>query len=170
MLRKRRESKSRLVWSRRSRRFRKRFRRWMCRISMWPIPTQNPGNGEAEFDSHARGSAGVSWRGLARSVPAVLPEDVVHTLERQGHEVVQQRRLVPFQAADGSRVVFPVDEVEVLPGEEAGVSVTGGGRLFKVRMRRSGLQGWRLEGCGLGVSVAVGSTLRYGLQPTVFIL
>lgn len=48
-------------------------------------------------------------------LPAVLPNRVVRSLQRRGHDVVQHRRLIPFQAADGSRVVFPVDEVEFVP-------------------------------------------------------
>jgi len=79
------------------------------------IPTQNPGNGEADSIRMPVVPQEYLGEGWPDRLPAVLPEDVVHTLERQGHEVVQQRRLVPFQAADGSRVVFPVDEVEVLP-------------------------------------------------------
>ena len=79
------------------------------------IPTQNPGNGEADSIRMPVVPQEYLGEGWPYRLPAVLPEDVVHTLERQGHEVVQQRRLVPFQAADGSRVVFPVDEVEVLP-------------------------------------------------------
>lgn len=48
-------------------------------------------------------------------LPSILPEDMVQSLRRHGHEVVQQRRLVPFRAADGSRLVFPVDEVQLVP-------------------------------------------------------
>ena len=79
------------------------------------IPTRNPANGEADSIQLPVVPQEYLGEGWPYRLPAVLPDDVVHTLERRGHEVVQQRRLVPFQAADGSRVVFPVDEVELLP-------------------------------------------------------
>jgi hypothetical protein len=53
--------------------------------------------------------------GWPRQIPSALPSHVVHSLQQQGHDVVQQRRLVPYQAVDGSRVVFPVDEIELVP-------------------------------------------------------
>ncbi|HWB12017.1 MAG TPA: hypothetical protein VG826_22520 [Pirellulales bacterium] len=46
-----------------------------------------------------------------------VPEDVRQALERMGHHVEQQRRLVPYRLDDGRRVVIPVDQVEVRPVE-----------------------------------------------------
>ncbi len=48
-------------------------------------------------------------------LPSVVPDRVVKTLQQHGHDVVQHRRLVPLQTADGNHVVFPVDEVELVP-------------------------------------------------------
>lgn len=54
------------------------------------------------------------------SQPSALPDDVRRALERMGHRVEQQRRLVPYRLGDGRRVVVPVDQVEVRPvGDES---------------------------------------------------
>jgi hypothetical protein len=58
--------------------------------------------------------------GWLLSQPSALPDDVRRTLERMGHRVEQQRRLVPYRLGDGSRLVVPVDQVEVRPvGDES---------------------------------------------------
>ncbi len=79
------------------------------------IPAQDPVNGEADSIQMPVVPQEYLGEGWPYLLPAVVPDDIVRTLQRRGHEVVQQRRLVPFQAADGSRVVFPVDEVELVP-------------------------------------------------------
>ena len=79
------------------------------------IPAQDPVSGGADSIQMPVVPHEYLGDGWPYQLPAVVPEDVVKTLRRQGREVVQQRRLLPFQAADGSRVVFPVDEVEVVP-------------------------------------------------------
>lgn len=79
------------------------------------IPAQDPVSGEAESVQMPVVPQEYLEEGWPYRLPAILPDDVVQTLQRRGHEVVQHRRLVPFQAADGSRVVFPVDEVELVP-------------------------------------------------------
>lgn len=79
------------------------------------IPAQDPVSGDTDSIQMPVVPHEYLGEGWPYQLPAVVPEDVVKTLRRQGREVVQQRRLVPFQAADGSRVVFPVDEVEVVP-------------------------------------------------------
>lgn len=53
--------------------------------------------------------------GWLLSQPSAVPDDVRRALERMGHRVEQQRRLVPYRLGDGRRVVVPVDQVEVRP-------------------------------------------------------
>lgn len=53
--------------------------------------------------------------GWLLSQPSAVPEEVRRALERMGHRVEQQRRLVPYRLGDGRRVVVPVDQVEVRP-------------------------------------------------------
>jgi hypothetical protein len=48
-----------------------------------------------------------------RNLPAALPPDVLQALQRTGHEVRQQRDLVPLRMNDGRELVVPVDKVEV---------------------------------------------------------
>ena len=84
------------------------------------IPAQNPVSGDTDSIHMPVVPQQYLGEGWPYQLPAVLPEHVVHTLERRGHEVVQHRRLVPFQTADGRRVVFPVDEVELVPVRNRG--------------------------------------------------
>lgn len=48
-----------------------------------------------------------------RSVPAAIPDNVMQALHRTGHQVEQQRELVPVPLQDGRRLVMPVDRVNV---------------------------------------------------------
>lgn len=84
------------------------------------IPSRDPVSGNADSIQMPVVPQEYLDEGWPYRLPAVVPESVVKTLRRRGREVVQQRRLVPFQAADGSRVVFPVDEVELLPVKNRG--------------------------------------------------
>ena len=79
------------------------------------IPAEDPVSGKAESIRMPVVPQEYLGEGWPYRIPSVLPDRVVKTLEQRGHEVVQHRRLVPFQAADGSRVIFPVDEVELVP-------------------------------------------------------
>jgi hypothetical protein len=79
------------------------------------IPAQDPVSGEAESVQMPVVPQQYLDEGWPYQLPSVLPDHVVQSLHQRGHDVVQQRRLVPFQAADGSRVVFPVDEVQLVP-------------------------------------------------------
>ncbi|MBI5758582.1 MAG: hypothetical protein HZA46_08700 [Planctomycetales bacterium] len=45
--------------------------------------------------------------------PSFIPHQVRRTLERMGHEVQEQRQLVPVQLSDGREAVVPVDDVHV---------------------------------------------------------
>ena len=45
--------------------------------------------------------------------PAAIPDHVLQSLRRSGHEVTQQRQWLPVDLEDGSRVVIPVDQVDL---------------------------------------------------------
>jgi hypothetical protein len=53
-----------------------------------------------------------------RRQPAAMPTEVRRALERQGHQVRERRRLVPFDLEDGRRVMVPVDQVDVAPADQ----------------------------------------------------
>jgi hypothetical protein len=44
-----------------------------------------------------------------------LPPEVIRMLEQNGHQVVRERRLVPFHLNDGRRGVVPMDQLEIRP-------------------------------------------------------
>jgi len=44
-----------------------------------------------------------------------VPAEVLQMLERSGHQVVRERRLVPIELGDGRRAVVPMDQVEIRP-------------------------------------------------------
>jgi len=44
-----------------------------------------------------------------------LPPELVRALRRTGHDLQQRRKLLPVDLQDGSRVVFPMNEVEIVP-------------------------------------------------------
>ena len=46
-------------------------------------------------------------------MPGAVPADVLQAFQRMGHQVEQQRELVPVEMQDGRRLVVPVDKVEV---------------------------------------------------------
>ncbi len=84
------------------------------------IPTQDPVSGEPDSIRMPVVPRELLGEGWPYQLPSVLPDDVVQSLHQRGHDVVQQRRLIPFQADDGSRIVFPVDEVELVPVSNRG--------------------------------------------------
>ena len=47
------------------------------------------------------------------SFPPAMPGDVISALRESGHEVQQQREVVPVPLQDGRRLMVPVDQVEV---------------------------------------------------------
>jgi hypothetical protein len=47
------------------------------------------------------------------SVPPAVPDDVLRAFHRTGHQIEQQRELVPVQLQDGRQLVMPVDNVKV---------------------------------------------------------
>ncbi len=52
-------------------------------------------------------------KGWLSSVPFAVPESVVQSLQQRGHEVRQERHVIPYMTEDGRPVVFPVDEVQL---------------------------------------------------------
>jgi hypothetical protein len=48
-----------------------------------------------------------------RGFPEAIPRDVLGALERTGHRVENQRRLVPMPLQDGRNLVVPVDQVDI---------------------------------------------------------
>ena len=47
------------------------------------------------------------------NLPSAIPEDVMQAMNRTGHQVEQQRELVPVNLEDGRQLVVPVDQVKV---------------------------------------------------------
>jgi hypothetical protein len=44
-----------------------------------------------------------------------LPPEILQMLERSGHQIVRQRKLVPVDLRDGRRAVVPMDQLEIVP-------------------------------------------------------
>jgi predicted RNA binding protein YcfA (HicA-like mRNA interferase family) len=44
-----------------------------------------------------------------------LPPEMIRFLEQNGHQVVRERQLRPYELRDGRRIVVPVDQVEIRP-------------------------------------------------------
>lgn len=47
------------------------------------------------------------------NTPSAIPSDVMQALNRTGHQVKQQRELIPVSLQDGRQMVMPVDQVDV---------------------------------------------------------
>jgi len=56
-----------------------------------------------------------SWDDPWLAQSSVITPDVRAALERQGNQVRQGQTLVPMQMDDGRQVVFPVEELEIVP-------------------------------------------------------
>ncbi len=48
-----------------------------------------------------------------QDLPPAMPDDVLQALKRTGHQIEQNRRLVPLKMKDGNRLFVPVDQVDV---------------------------------------------------------
>lgn len=51
---------------------------------------------------------------FAEREPAV-PQEMIHTLRRMGHQLRRQRQFVPVVLHDGRRMVVPVEDYEIVP-------------------------------------------------------
>jgi len=59
---------------------------------------------------------GASWdESLLASSSSVLSPELLELFERLGHEVRQERELVPVQLDDGRQMVVPVDKLSFTP-------------------------------------------------------
>lgn len=76
-----------------------------------PVPDAAGGDSPAiQLPVAPRPQLDSSW---LSSVPFAVPESVVQSLQQRGHEVRQQRHVIPYVTEDGRPVMFPVDEVEL---------------------------------------------------------
>jgi len=92
------------------------------------VPAQDPVSGKTETIAMPVVPQEYLGEGWPYRLPSVLPERVVRTLEQQGHEVVQQRRLVPFQARRRKPCRIPRRRSGAGAGGKSGISVGIGDR------------------------------------------
>ena len=48
-----------------------------------------------------------------QDLPPAMPDDVLQALKRTGHQIEQNRRLIPLKMKDGRRLFVPVDQIDV---------------------------------------------------------
>jgi hypothetical protein len=70
-------------------------------------------NGKTENVSIPRAHRDTFDSSLAKQVPDAIPLDVQQAFQRSGHQVVQQREIVPVPMNNGRRLMVPVDHVEI---------------------------------------------------------
>jgi hypothetical protein len=90
-----------------------------------PIPTTHSGNGThpwhivtvaapvgspVRVPAVERENIDPNW---LQHLPPAIPDDVMQAFHRTGHQVQQQRELVPVPLQDGRQLVVPVDQVNV---------------------------------------------------------
>ena len=46
---------------------------------------------------------------------SMIPDEVVHALERLGHRVQRSHHYIPLESLDGQELVVPVEDVEIVP-------------------------------------------------------
>jgi hypothetical protein len=46
-------------------------------------------------------------------MPGAMPPEVERAFQASGHQVLQQREIVPVQMNDGHRLMVPVDHVQI---------------------------------------------------------
>jgi hypothetical protein len=82
-------------------------------VNPWQVVTvssPNGPNGRAiNLPAQERERVDEQWQ----KTPAAIPSDVMQALARTGHQVKQQRELVPVSLQDGRQMVMPVDQVDV---------------------------------------------------------
>ena len=77
------------------------------------LVTIDAANGRTENLSIPRAHRDVFGPNVAEQVPDAIPPAVQQAFQRAGHEVVQQREIVPVQMNNGRRLMVPVDHVEI---------------------------------------------------------
>ncbi|MEE9603446.1 MAG: hypothetical protein V3V75_09085 [Thermoguttaceae bacterium] len=48
-----------------------------------------------------------------QDLPPAMPDNVLQALKRTGHQIEQNRRLIPLKMKDGRRLFVPVDQIDV---------------------------------------------------------
>ena len=48
-----------------------------------------------------------------KEMPTAIPDGVVQSFQKAGHDVKTTRQLIPFQMKDGRKLIIPVDQVDV---------------------------------------------------------
>lgn len=54
-------------------------------------------------------------RQLVSPTRSMIPEEIVHALERLGHQVERRHHYVPLESLDGHPVVVPLEDVKIVP-------------------------------------------------------
>lgn len=75
-----------------------------------PVSLGPDGAGSIQLPAREQEKLDADWP--AQFAPTV-PDDVLQALERSGHRIRRQRRLMPFDLDDGRRLVVPLEEVEL---------------------------------------------------------
>ncbi len=76
-----------------------------------PSPTENGDKGQAlHLPAVEREKVDPQW---LNKLPPAVPDDVMQAFHRTGHQIEQQRELVPVPLKDGRQLVVPVDQVNV---------------------------------------------------------
>ena len=82
----------------------------------WQMVTLTAGGGtdgtKHSFELPARKCDKLDEAWLSK-LPAAVPPEVIEALRQSGHEVRERRELLPVEMQDGSRLVVPVDEVDI---------------------------------------------------------
>lgn len=81
----------------------------------WQVVTVSPtgdkhGERPINVPARVRDRLDDQW---AANTPSAIPDDVMQSLNRTGHQVEQRRELVPVSLQDGRQMVVPVDQVNV---------------------------------------------------------
>ena len=83
----------------------------------WQMVTLTAGGGadgaKQSFELPARKCDKLDESWLSK-LPAAVPPEVVEALRQSGHEIREHRELLPVEMQDGSRLVVPVDDVEII--------------------------------------------------------
>ncbi len=77
----------------------------------WRMVTVSaPAGSSVSLPAVERNNVDAQW---LRSLPPVMPDDVMQAFNRTGHQIEQHRELVPVPLKDGRRLVVPVDQVDI---------------------------------------------------------
>jgi hypothetical protein len=77
------------------------------------LVTIDAANGQTESLRIPRARPDAFGQNVAEQGPDAIPPAVEQAFQRAGHEVVQQREIVPVQMNNGRRMMVPVDHVQI---------------------------------------------------------